>query len=81
MATDMEAPSLLAEVRAQRRLPSPALARAIREAAGVTQARIAAELRVCRVTVTRWESGQRRPRGAKALAYAALLADLEDTGK
>lgn len=68
---------LIREVRAQRRLPSPALARAIREAAGVSQGRLADELGVDRVTVTRWEGGLRRPRGSTAARYAELLAQLK----
>lgn len=70
--------TLLEEIRAVRHLPAPALARAIREAAGVSQERIAQELGVDRVTVTRWESGARRPRGAQAVAYARLLEQLKE---
>jgi DNA-binding transcriptional regulator YiaG len=73
--------TLMHEVRARRTLPGPALARAIREAAGVSQSRLAEELGVDRVTVTRWEGGHRRPRGARAVAYAALLAELQDAAK
>jgi transcriptional regulator with XRE-family HTH domain len=69
--------ALIRQVRAQRRMPSPALARAIREAAGVSQGRIAEELGVDRVTVTRWETGLRRPRGERASAYAELLSQLK----
>jgi transcriptional regulator with XRE-family HTH domain len=69
---------LLREVRERRRVPSPALARAVREAAGVSQARLAAELGVDRVTVARWELGIRHPRGKRADAYAALLAQLQE---
>ncbi len=67
---------LLQEVRAARALPTPALARAIRQAAGVSQQRLADELGVGRVTVTRWEQGTRRPRGRLAVAYARLLQEL-----
>ena len=66
------------EVRMSRRMPAPALARAIRQAAGVSQARLAEELRVHRVTVARWEAGRRRPRGELALRYAALLDELRE---
>ena len=58
------------------RLPTPAMARAIREAAGVSQVRVAEELDVNRLTVARWESGERSPRGANRSRYAALLAEL-----
>ncbi len=69
--------TLVREVRAQRHLPGPTLARAIRQAAGVSQERLAQELGVDRVTVTRWETGIRRPRGRRAAAYAELLARLK----
>jgi transcriptional regulator with XRE-family HTH domain len=68
---------LIGEVRARRRLPQAPLARAIREAAGISQGRLAEELGVGRVTVTRWEGGQRQPRGSTAAAYAELLDQLK----
>lgn len=68
---------LVAEVRAARRLPPPRLAREIRAAAGVSQARLASELGVQRVTVARWESGSRRPRGALLIRYLDLLEQLQ----
>lgn len=68
---------LIREVRARRGLPHPPLARAIREAAGISQGRLAQELGVDRVTVTRWESGVRRPRGSTATRYAEILAQLK----
>ena len=67
---------LIAEVRAARQLPTPALAREIRRAAGVSRDRLAAELGVHPVTVTRWESGTRHPRGTLRVAYAQLLGQL-----
>jgi len=66
---------LIDELR-ERRLPPPADARAIRLAAGVSQERLAAELGVHRVTVYRWEFGQRLPRGPQREAYAKLLSAL-----
>jgi HTH-type transcriptional regulator/antitoxin MqsA len=67
---------LLAEVR-DGRLPPPKVAAAIRVAAGVTQERLAAELGVHRVSVVRWETGRRHPRGAQRAAYGRLLRDLQ----
>ena len=64
---------LIEQVRASQRLPSPAAARAIRLAADVSQVAMASELRVHRVTVARWESGARRPRGAFLVRYLELL--------
>ncbi len=67
---------LLHEVRASRQLPAPDDARAIRERAGVSQTRLAEELGVHRITVGRWETGTREPRGALRVAYARLLLRL-----
>lgn len=69
---------LVDEVRRARTLPSPPLAKAIRQSAGVSQVRLAAELGVHRMTVARWEQGVRKPSGATRAAYAALLADLRE---
>jgi transcriptional regulator with XRE-family HTH domain len=59
-----------------RRLPSPAAARAIRLGAGVTQQELADELAVDRVTVARWEAGDRTPRGQLRLRYVQVLEQL-----
>jgi transcriptional regulator with XRE-family HTH domain len=64
----------LAEVR---RLARTGEARRVRQAAGLTETEVAAVVGVSMPTISRWESGQRRPRGgAPALAYAELLAEL-----
>jgi len=70
--------SLLEEVLATRALPDPARRKAIRQAAKVTQVRMAAELGTHRMTVARWESGEREPSGAYRVAYARLLGLLDD---
>lgn len=67
--------------RARRSLPSPALAKAIREAAGVTQAEVAQELGVSPLTVYRWEAARRRPRGDYLAAYSALLSQLREVSQ
>jgi transcriptional regulator with XRE-family HTH domain len=69
---------LLDQVRLARRLPTPAVARAIRESAGVSQAALAEELGVDRVTVARWEGGTRRPRGELLRQYVELLEAIHD---
>ena len=69
--------TLVDQVAAARRLPSPRLARAIREAAGVSQLRLANELGVHRATVMRWEEGTSRPRGDALVRYAELLRELQ----
>lgn len=61
------------EIRLLQSLPTPGKAKAIREAAGISQERLAEELGVHRVTLTRWELGERRPRGASRLKYAEIL--------
>lgn len=64
------------EARLRRQMPSRAMARVIRQEAGVTQARVAEALGVHPVTVARWELGTRRPRGHLLLAYVELLREL-----
>jgi transcriptional regulator with XRE-family HTH domain len=69
----------LAEAVAERRRherPGAAV-RAILDAANVTETEVAKALNVAPVTVSRWLSGQRRPRGELARAYADLVDDLE----
>lgn len=70
--------NLAEDCRTMKRLPGPALARAIRVDAGVTQARLAQELGVHWTTVARWEAGRRSPRGRLRLAYAQVLASLRE---
>ncbi|GAA2947652.1 hypothetical protein GCM10010458_36580 [Microbacterium luteolum] len=60
------------------KLVEPGTAREIRERAGMSQARIAAELDVWPNTVQRWETGVSRPRGGLRLRYARLLAEIND---
>ncbi len=69
---------LAVEIRARRRLPSPAMARELRKAAGVSQLRVAQELGVTRMTISRWETGDRVPRGALLVRYVALLDQLTE---
>lgn len=72
---------LVAEVREALSLPAPTVARAIREAAGVSQARLAAELGVHELTVHRWEAGTRTPHGGLRLSYTRLLRELYDVAQ
>jgi len=69
--------ALVDQVRASRTF-SPRVAKAIREAAGVSQQRVAAELGVHRVSVARWELGERVPRGPMLTAYVDLLRQLQE---
>src|SRR5437870_3935531 len=66
----------LEEVRL-RRLVRPERAKAIRIAAGVSQAAVARSLGVHPQTLIKWEHGERHPRGDRLRAYAELLDRLE----
>lgn len=65
-------------LRTARRLPPPAACRAIRLAAGATQQQLADALDADRVTVARWELGERSPRGELRLRYISLLDSLRE---
>ncbi len=54
-------------------------ARAIRLAARVSQAELAAELGCSRASISRWEAGRRVPRGRVAVRYLHLLHRLLKT--
>jgi DNA-binding transcriptional regulator YiaG len=66
----------LEEIRL-RRLVQPERAKAIRIAAGVSQAAVARSLGVHPQTVTKWERGERRVDAAHLRDYADLLERLE----
>ncbi len=57
------------------------LARALRQAAGLTQGEVGRAVGVYPETVCRWESGARKPQGESALRYARLLAKLRRAGE
>lgn len=61
----------------RRSLPPPALRRAIRQAAGPSQAEVAQECGVSQRTVSRWECGVANPRGEHLSRYVALLNELQ----
>lgn len=69
--------ALLDEVRESLALPGPDVARQIREAAGVSRARLASELGVHEITVQRWEAGLHAPHGELRRTYSRLLAQLD----
>lgn len=64
--------------RAKKSLPPPAMRKAIRKAAGLSQGDIAAGMPgpVTRTSVSRWEAGQRVPRAAHMVAYSRMLSEL-----
>lgn len=63
---------------ALRNLPSPPERRALREKAGLSQGAIADAVGVRRSTISRWESGDRVPRGKLALTYSTVLDEITD---
>ncbi len=70
-APDLDA--LLSKSRRSRDLPPPALRRLLRQRAGLSQEAVAGVLGISRPALTRWELGQRTPRGATLEAYIELL--------
>lgn len=62
--------ALLAE---EPQLPTPAERARLREAAGVTQARLAQALKTTQQTVKNWENGRSEPRPPRLEAYQRLL--------
>jgi transcriptional regulator with XRE-family HTH domain len=73
---DLSPVDALEEVRL-RRLTRPERAKAIREAAGVSQAAVARSLGVHRQTIAKWEGGDRHPQRNLLRRYADLLHKLE----
>jgi len=59
-----------------RRLAVTGAARALREEAGLSLAEVADAAQVHKVTVFRWEHGQRRPHGEAAARYLRVLDEL-----
>jgi transcriptional regulator with XRE-family HTH domain len=70
--------NLTVRARAFKALPAPPMRRAIRVAAGLSQRDLAEALGRTRPAVTRWESGERTPRGGDLVAYVALLQELAE---
>lgn len=71
-----EAATVLERSR-RRELPSPALRRAIRVDAGLTQEDVAEVLGVSAAAVSHWEKGERLPRLRHRERYADLLRALQ----
>lgn len=63
-------------VRLRRRLPSPQMRRAIRISSGLSAAELAGLMGVTRQAVSKWERGDRTPRGSHLEAYVAVLDEL-----
>lgn len=67
---------LVKKIRIIRDLPPPAIRRALRVGAGLTEKDIASVLGVTHVTVSRYELGKRTPRGTVLAAYVEVLRTL-----
>ncbi|WP_435838042.1 helix-turn-helix transcriptional regulator [Streptomyces chrestomyceticus] len=81
MSTENElfsAVDALLEQVAQDDLLVPAERRRLREAAGLSQAQVAAALSARREAVGNWETGRTEPRPPKRAAYARLLEKLAE---
>lgn len=61
-----------------RRMTTTGAARALREEAELSLSELAAEAKVHRTTIHRWETGRRRPRGDAALRYLTALDELSN---
>ncbi len=70
-----EATKALAAISTVRRLIASGEARAIRHAAGATQASIAGVVGCTASAVSHWEAAERFPTGETALRYADALAE------
>jgi transcriptional regulator with XRE-family HTH domain len=68
------------KVRARRDLPEPAVRRALRIGAGLSQQDIADVCGVTRAAVSRWESGERGVDADHVVLYAELLDMLRRGG-
>jgi transcriptional regulator with XRE-family HTH domain len=68
--------ALRAVILARRSLPPPGVCRDLRVDARLTQLEVASVVGVDRASVSRWESGSRRPRGPRRDRYLAVLKTL-----
>jgi DNA-binding transcriptional regulator YiaG len=64
------------EALARAALPEPAVRRAVREGAGVSQRSLARALGVSAQAVNFWEAGKRTPSARYVARYVSLLAQL-----
>jgi predicted transcriptional regulator len=66
----------LVAARVLERLPPPRVLRMLRQRAGLSLAVVAAEVRIDKSSIARYEVGRRRPRGETLGRYVATLARL-----
>lgn len=67
------------ELASLRRIIRSGEARRLRLDSELSQLDVADAVNVCYATISRWETGKRRPRGRAALRYWRLLAKLAET--
>ncbi|MFJ2417974.1 helix-turn-helix domain-containing protein [Streptomyces brevispora] len=65
--------SITPELNEEPQLPPPAERARLREAAGITQARLAAALKTTTQSVKNWENGRSEPKSPRLDAYQRLL--------
>lgn len=68
--------AVLRRARQRRHLPPPPVRQMLRQQLGLSQREVAELLDVTRVSVSRWETGERTPRGELLLRYLELLGRL-----
>lgn len=70
--------NLLLDLAAMRAMTASGEARAVRVAARLSQAEVAAAALVSAAAISRWEAGRRVPQGVAAVRYARVLRVLAD---
>lgn len=70
---------LTQRLQARRELPPPPVRRALRKAAGASQADVSEVVGVTRQSVSLWEAGTRTPRGPNLDAYLEVLQAFKRT--
>ena len=78
MLSTMSMTAFREQVQRKKRLPAPAVAEAIRLAAGWSRAELAAHLGVSPQALYLWEKALRRPRPANRDKYAEALEILQE---
>lgn len=67
-----------ARIHVHASLPEPAVRRALREAADLTQQELADAIGVDRTAIAHWEAGRRNPDGKRLDAYLEALGALRE---
>lgn len=67
-------------IRIARQACASGVARSLREVAGLSLREVASVVGVSAAAIHRWETGQRRPRGASAAKFGRTIASLNEAG-